>query len=72
MCNASQLAQWLLHMISLNYELFTSEDDLSRLESSDLEKVNVQRHPPKAYVSMLEEYKTGLKLRRQNERCCVM
>ena len=72
LCNANSLAQWLLHFISLNYDAFSAEHDLSRLKDDDLAKVKIQRHPPEAYVCMMQEYRAGVQQRKKRDRCSVM
>ncbi|XP_022081978.1 rho-related protein racA-like isoform X2 [Acanthaster planci] len=57
MCNASQLAQWCLDLISRNFVAFQQRAEFKKLEGENLKYVTENRWPPVSYLEELEKYK---------------
>ncbi|XP_022081981.1 rho-related protein racA-like [Acanthaster planci] len=57
MCNASQLAQWCLDLISRNFVAFQQRAEFKKLEGENLKYVTENRWPPASYLKKVEKYK---------------
>ncbi|XP_022081983.1 rho-related protein racA-like [Acanthaster planci] len=57
MCNASQLAEWCLGLISRNFVAFQQRAEFKKLEGENLKYVTENRWPPASYLKKVEKYK---------------